>query len=189
MASNVARIASRVDKHARSISQRTNLAACGTHHMNTSSGLTRVTLLYMPGQTNIWLRFGHPLYERHLEPMRKQLYFRADALFGRVHWESNDYGTTCWRLQVLRTVHVGAMASRIAGVEPGAEIILDVSGHYKVHCVFALIDAIEAQRIDPADVSPSYWRTVHNRLAVHQEPPLYDGRTHVAFLTRRSLQS
>jgi hypothetical protein len=189
MASNVARIALRVDKHTRTTSLRTNVAACGAHHMSTSSGLTRVTLVYMAGQTNIWLRFGHPLYERHLDSMRRQLDFRADALFGRVHWEGNDYGTTCWRLQVLRTVHAGAMASRIAGVEPGGEIILDVSCHNKVHRVLALIDAIEAQRIDPADVSPAYWRTAQNRLAVHQDPPLYDGRTHAAFLTWRSLQS
>jgi len=157
--------------------------------MSTSSAMTRVTLVYLPGRVNIWLRFGHPLHERRLDPMRRQLDFRADGLFGRVHWEGNDYGTTCWRLQVLRAVHVGEMASGILGVEPGAEILLDVVGQDKVHHVLALIDAIEAQRIGPADVSPAYWRTVQNRLAVHQEPPLYDGRTHAASLIRRDLQS
>ena len=157
--------------------------------MSTSSALTRVTLMYLPGRVNIRLRFGHPVYERRLDPMRRQLDFRADALFGRVHWEGNDYGTTCWRLQVLRTVHVDAKASRIAGIEPGAEVLLDVVGHDKVHRVLALIDAIEAQRIDPTNVSPAYWWTVHNRLTVRQEPPPYGGRTHAAFLTRRILRS
>jgi hypothetical protein len=84
---------------------------------------------------------------------------------------------------------MGEPVDQIAGIEPGAEILLDVSGHDKVHRALALTDVIEAQRIDPADVSPAYWCTVHNRLLARQEPPLYDGRAHSAFLARWTLQS
>jgi hypothetical protein len=154
-----------------------------------ASALTRVTLVFVSGQTNIWLRFGHPLYERCIDPVRRQADFPNDAVLARVHWEGNEFGTTHWSLQILRTVGFDEFASRIAGVEPGAEVLLALSGTANVRRVLELIDAIEAQRLDPADVSPAYWRTVHNRLAARQEPPLYDGRTHAAFLTRRSLQS
>jgi hypothetical protein len=154
-----------------------------------SSALTRVTLALISGRANIWLRFGHPLYERYIDAVRRQVDFPSGVLLGRVHWEGNDYGTTHWSLQVLRTVGAGECACRIPGIEPGAEVLLRVSGADKVRQVLALIDAIEAQRLDAADVSPAYWRTVHNRLAAHQEPPFYDGRTHAAFWTRRRLQS
>jgi hypothetical protein len=151
--------------------------------------LSRVMLVHLPQRVNVWLRFGDPLHEQSLDRMRRQLDFLPDALLGRVHWEGNWYGTTYWRLQVLRTVRAGEPVDQIAGIEPGAEQLLDVGGHDKVRRVFALIDALEAQRIDPTDVSPAYWRTVHNRLLAHQEPPLYDGRAHAAFLARRALQS
>jgi hypothetical protein len=154
-----------------------------------SFALTRVMLMFIPERINIWLRFGHPAHERCIDLARRQVDFAGGALLGRVHWQASEYGTTHWSFLVLRTVRVGEPATHIAGVEPGAEVLLSVSGADKVRRALALIDFIEAQRLDAADVSPAYWRTVHNRFATHQEPPLYDGRTHAAFLARRRLQS
>lgn len=151
--------------------------------------LTRVMLTCIPERINVWLRFGHPVRDRCIDVVRRQVDFPSDVLLGRVHWQANEYGTTHWSFLVLRTVHVGESAMHIAGVEPGADVLLSVSGADKVRRALSLIDVIEAQRLDAADVSPAYWRTVHNRLAAHQEPPLYDGRTHAAFVTRRRLQS
>ena len=154
-----------------------------------SFALTRVMLTCIPECINIWLRFGHPVRERYIDATRRQADFPGGVLLGRVHWQANEFGTTHWSFLVLRTVHVGESSVYVAGVEPGADVLLSVSGPDKVRRALALIDVIEAQRLDAADVSPAYWRTVHNRLAAHQEPPLYDGRTHAAFLTRRRLQS
>jgi hypothetical protein len=154
-----------------------------------SFALTRVMLTCIPERINVWLRFGHPVRERCIDATRRQVDVPAGVVLGRVHWQANEYGTTHWSFLVLRTVRIGEPALYVAGVEPGADVLLSVNGADKVRRALALIDVIEAQRLDAADVSPAYWRTVHNRLVAHQEPPFYDGRTHVAFLTRRKLQS
>jgi hypothetical protein len=154
-----------------------------------SAALTRVTLVFVSERINVWLRFGHPLHERRIDIARRQVDFPSDVLLSRVHWEGNEFGTTHWSLQVLRTIGFGEVASRIPGVEPGAEVLLNVAGTNAVRRILALIDAIQMQHRDPADISPAYWRAVHNRLTARQDPPLYDERTHVAFLTRRKLQS
>ena len=55
-------------------------------------------------------------------------------------------------------------------------------------CVLAQIDAIEARGIDPADVSPTYWRTLGNRLAARLPLPDYSAERHAAWLAGRALR-
>jgi hypothetical protein len=52
-----------------------------------------------------------------------------------------------------------------------------------------VIDAIEALRIDPADVTPEFWRQLHNRLAAGQTPRRYTREHHMAWLKRRRVTS
>ena len=50
---------------------------------------------------------------------------------------------------------------------------LRIDGWRQVQRVLALIDAVDALGVDPADVAPDHWRHVHNRLSAGQEPNPY----------------
>lgn len=76
----------------------------------------------------------------------------------------------------------------IPGVRPGARILLHAEGEQKTRAVLARIDAIEALGIEPAEVSPAYWRTLGNRLAAHLPLPDYSAERHAAWLAGRALQ-
>ena len=114
--------------------------------------------------------------------------FLPTAIFCRIRWQSNDYGTVRWQLIVLQAcTPLDAMQS-IPGVRPGARILLHAEGEQKTRAVLARIDAIEALGIEPAEVSPAYWRTLGNRLAAHLPLPDYSAERHAAWLAGRALQ-
>lgn len=56
--------------------------------------LTRVSLAYVERRINLYLRFGQPLRELRLDRWRRCASFAPGAVFCRVRWESNDYGTS-----------------------------------------------------------------------------------------------
>jgi hypothetical protein len=99
-------------------------------------------------------------------------------------WIGNDYGTALWQLMVLQAPMPFDGAQRIAGVAPGARILLRADGEQQVKAVLGVIDAIEALGIDPAAVAITYWRTVGNRLAARQAPSTYTRERHAAHLAR-----
>jgi hypothetical protein len=152
-----------------------------------SPSLTRVALVFVPGKRNVWLRFGRPAHETAIDRQRHVAEFSAGAVFCRIRWEANAYGTVAWALAVTQTAAPGETLQRIAGIVPGAMLLLHVRTAAKVQAVLRLIDAIEATRIDPADVAPTYWRMVHNRLAARVEVSPYTPDRHAAYLLRRSL--
>ena len=87
----------------------------------TSAGytpLTRVSLAYVERRINLYLRFGQPLRELRLDRWRRCASFAPGAVFCRVRWESNDYGTTRWQLMVLQACTPGERMERIAGIRP-----------------------------------------------------------------------
>jgi hypothetical protein len=79
-------------------------------------------------------------------------------------------------------------AQRVAGVVPGARILLRADGPLQVKAVLAVIDGIEAQGVDPITVAVTYWRTVGNRLAARQPLPEYTPERHAAHIARGVLQ-
>lgn len=126
--------------------------------MNAAS-LTAVRLLHRPERADAWLRFGHPLAERR-RGRRGVAWFAPGSLFGHVDWRANDYGTIRWTFVVARAVSPGAAVQSIAGVSPGAELLLAVSGKAAVKRALAYVDAIEAAGLDPAEVpSRPRWRS------------------------------
>ena len=150
--------------------------------------LTRVSLAYVAQRINLYLRFGNPARTVQLDRWRRCAAFLRAAIFCRIRWESNDYGTTRWQLMVLQAcTPLDAMQS-IPGVRPGACLLLHAEGEQKVRAVLTQIDAIEALGIDPADVSPAYWRTLGNRLAARLPLPDYTAERHSAWLAGRALQ-
>lgn len=149
--------------------------------------LTKVELVWIEKQIEHWIRFGHEVREQVLDRRRRILFFPPGTVFALVRWVANEHGTVLSRLDILRAVERGVPCQTIPTVTPGGDILLRVDGWPKVERVLQLIDAIEAIRIDPAEVSPDYWRHVHNRLAVGETPRAYTAARHRAFLLRREI--
>ena len=150
--------------------------------------LTRVALAYVDKRINLYLRFGNPARTIQLDRWRCSAVFLPASIFCRIRWESNDYGTTRWQLMVMQACTPLDAVQRIPGIQPGARILLHAEGERQVQAVLPLIDAIEALRIDPMDVSPAYWRTLGNRLAARLPLPAYTAERHAAWLAGKALQ-
>ncbi|MCV0029261.1 DUF2840 domain-containing protein [Pseudomonas aeruginosa] len=149
--------------------------------------LTRVSLAYIEQRIDIYLRFGEPARTIRLDRWRRVAMFLQGAVFCRIRWRANDYGTVRWQLMVMQACTPLDAAQRISGVMPGARLLLHAKGEPAVCAVLAQLDAIEAQGIAPADVSPAYWRTLGNRLAARQPLPAYTTKRHAAWLAGRAL--
>jgi hypothetical protein len=151
--------------------------------------LTLVELTWIEKKIENWIRFGEYTYEHLLDRRRRLVGFPPENVFAFVRWASNDFGTIISRIDIVRAVRHGEPYQTLPFVRPGGEILLKVESWPKVERVLQIIDAIEALKIDPAEVSPDHWRHVHNRLAAGQEPRSYGREQHVAFLKRRSVTS
>ncbi len=151
------------------------------------TALTRVALLHAPGSADDWLRFGTPVTEPVIDRRWSWAGFEAGAVFAYVRWRSSDYGTVSWSLRVLRARGPDSAVESVAGIHPGAEILLEALGEGPVRRAFAVIDAIEAAGFDPSGISADYWRVARNRLAVHEAPRPYGAAEHAAWLARREI--
>ena len=152
-----------------------------------SAPLTRVALAYIEPRFKLYLRFGEPARTHQLDRWRRCAVFQPGAMFCRIRWQANDYGTIRWQLMVMQACTTLDAAQRIPGVQPGARLLLHAEGENQVRAVLGRIDAIEALGIAPAAVSPAYWRTLANRLAARLPLPEYTVERHAAWLTRRVL--
>lgn len=150
--------------------------------------LTRVSLAYIEQRINLYLHFGQPARTVQLDRWRRCAVFLPAAIFCRIRWESNDYGTVRWQLMVLQACTPLDVMQNIPGIRPGARMLLHAEGEQKVRSVLARIDAIEVLGIDPIDVAPAYWRTLGNRLAARLPLPDYTAERHAAWLAGRALQ-
>jgi len=152
----------------------------------------RVSLAFVEHRVNVWLRFGKPVHEAILDRWRRVAVFESGASCCRVKWIGNDYGTALWQLMMLQApMRVDGEqhdVQRIAGVAPGARILLRADGEPQVRAVLEAIDAIETLGIDPCTVAATYWRTIGNRLAARQPLPAYTIERHAAHLAREALQ-
>ena len=148
----------------------------------------QVSLAFVEHRVNVWLRFGRPVREIVLNRWRRVAVFETGAICCRVKWIANDYGTTLWQLMVLQAPVPFDGAQRVAGVVPGARILLRADGEQQVKAVLEVIDAIEAHGIEPAVVAATYWHTVGNRLAARQPLPDYTSERHAAHLARGALR-
>ena len=152
-----------------------------------SAPLTRVALAYIEPRFKLYLRFGEPARTHQLDRWRRCAVFQPGAMFCRIRWQANDYGTIRWQLMVMQACTPLDAAQRIPGVQPGACLLLHAEGEQSVRAVLARIDAIEALGIVPAGASPAYWRTLGNRLAARLQLPEYSAERHAAWLAGRAL--
>ena len=149
--------------------------------------LTRVSLAYVEHRIKLYLRFGEPARTLRLDRWRSVAMFVPNAMFCRIRWQSNDYGTIRWQLMVMQACTPLDAAQRIPGVQPGARLLLHAEGENQVRAVLERIDVIEMLGIAPAAASPAYWRTLGNRLAARLPLPEYNAERHAAWLTGRAL--
>ena len=149
--------------------------------------LTRVALTYIEPRFKLYLRFGEPARMLRLDRWRRCAVFLPGAMFCRIRWQANDYGTIRWQLMVMQACTPLDAAQRIPGVQPGARLLLHAEGENAVRAVLERIDGIGAQGIAAIDVSPAYWRTLGNRLAARLPLPEYTAERHAAWLTGRAL--
>ncbi|MBB2929837.1 DUF2840 domain-containing protein [Paraburkholderia silvatlantica] len=149
--------------------------------------LTRVSLAYVEQRIDLYLRFGEPSRIVRLDRWRRVAVFQPGAIFCRIRWHANDYGTIRWQLMVMQACTPLDAAQRIPGVLPGARLLLHAEGEAAVRAVLTQLDAIDAQGIAPADVSSAYWRTLGNRLAARLALPAYTAERHAAWLAGRML--
>lgn len=152
-----------------------------------SAPLTRVALAYIEPHFKLYLRFGEPARTLQLDRWRRCAVFLPGAMFCRIRWQANDYGTVRWQLIVMQACTPFDAAQRIPGVLPGARLLLHAEGENAVRAVLERIDAIEALGIAPGGASLAYWRTLANRLAARLPLPEYTAERHAAWLTGRAL--
>ena len=152
-----------------------------------SAPLTRVALAYIEPRFKLYLRFGEPARTQRLDRWRSLAVFMPNAVFCRIRWQANDYGTVRWQLMVIQACTPLDAAQRIPGVQPGARLLLHAEGEQSVRVVLERIDAIEALGIAPAAASPAYWRTLANRLAARLPLPEYTAERHAGWLIGRAL--
>ena len=86
--------------------------------------LTRVSLAYIEQRIDIYLRFGEPARTIRLDRWRRVAVFLPGAMFCRIRWQANDYGTVRWQLMVMQACTPLDAAQRIPGVLPGARLLL-----------------------------------------------------------------
>lgn len=148
---------------------------------------TLVSLAYVEQRFKLYLRFGEPARTLQLDRWRRCAMFLPGAMFCRIRWQANDYGTVRWQLMVMQACSPLDAAQRIPGVRPGAYLLLHTESEPTVRTVLERIDAIEALGIATIDVSPAYWRTLGNRLAVRLPLPEYTAERHGAWLAGMAL--
>jgi len=141
---------------------------------------TLVEIAFYPEFLNHWLRFGIPDLEFDLDRRRALACFKPGRTFGYVRWIANEYGTQKWHFYVVRTVDHSQPLSRVNGVHPGGEILLETVGKVKVKQAFSMIDSLEDSDFDPGEVSQAYYRHAHNRISVRQPIQPYTEAQHNA---------
>jgi hypothetical protein len=114
--------------------------------------------------------------------------FLPRSVFCRIYWQANDYGTTRWQLLVLQASTPLDTVQRVAGVLPGARLLLRAEDQAAVRAVLHQLDAIESLGIALPAVCPAYWSALGNRMQARLPLPEYTGQRHAAWLARSALQ-
>jgi len=132
--------------------------------------LTWVELVWYEKRIERWIRFGQVREERILDRRRRLVGVSS-------------------RLDILQAVDPGGPCSTVAGVTPGGELLLRLSGWPTVQKALAAIDAVEQVGVAPTAAAPDYWRQVHNRLKARAAPEPYTLARHRAWRLRNAVDA
>ncbi len=125
--------------------------------------LTGVELVFYPEYRNDRLRFGKPVERLNLDKRRALALFEPGQVFGYLRWSANEFGTQIWRLLIAQAVGKRERIVRLEGVKPGASVLLHLNGATRVRLMLKRLDTLEAEGFALQDISPSYFRHLHNR--------------------------
>lgn len=151
--------------------------------------LTHVSLTWIAGKREEWLRFGRPCRNRIVNRRTRIASFVPGAVFALVRWSANDFGTIASHIDVVRAVSRAEACTSLPCIDPGGELLLHIAGWPKVSQVLLAIDEVEAVGIDACDADPEHWRHVHHRIVTGMRPSAYSAVRHGAWIRRKALQS
>lgn len=149
--------------------------------------LTHVSLTWIAGKREEWLRFGAPVRDRIVSRKTRIASFRSGAIFALVRWAANDFGTIASHIDVVRAVGRHEACTTLPCIDPGGELLLHVAGWPKVSQVLRAIDTVEAIGIDACHADPDHWRQIHHRIAAGLTPSEYSSCRHRAWLKRQAV--
>jgi type IV secretory pathway protease TraF len=115
--------------------------------------LTRVALAYIEPRFKLYLRFGEPARTLQLDRWRRCAVFLPGAMFCRIRWQANDYGTIRWQLMVMQAC-TPLDARSASPACSRARLLLHAEGDANVRAVLERIDGIEALGIAPSTCRP-----------------------------------
>ncbi len=116
---------------------------------NDMASMPCVSLAHIERRIRLYLRFGEPARIVQRDRWLRVALFERGAVFCRIRWQANASGRVHWQLMVMQACASRVEGQRIAGVQPGAALLLHVDGEPSVRAVLTQIDAIEAQGIAP----------------------------------------
>ena len=149
--------------------------------------LTAVSLTWIAGKREEWLRFGHPIRDRIVNRRTRIASFQPGAIFALVRWTANDFGTIASHIDVVRAVGRHEACTTLPCIDPGGELLLHIASWPKVSQVQRAIDSVEAIGIDACDADPDHWRQIHHRIAAGLTPSEYSSCRHRAWLRRKAV--
>lgn len=149
--------------------------------------LTAVSLTWVAGKREEWLRFGRPLSDRIINRRTRIASFRPGAIFALVRWVANEFGTIASHIDVVRAVSRHEACTTLPCIDPGGELLLHIASWPKVSQVLRAIDTVEAIGIDACAADPDHWRQIHHRIAAGQTPSEYTSCRHRAWLKRKAV--
>ncbi|WP_430414041.1 DUF2840 domain-containing protein [Parasphingorhabdus sp.] len=153
------------------------------------ASMTNVDLIWIEGSQENWIRFGKQAGERIIDRRRRVFSFAPNSIFAFIRWRSNDYGTIHSSIDIVSAVKLGEAYSTLPGIHPGGEILLHIKGWPKVSKMLQVIDAVEGLGFEPDKIAPDYWRHVHSRMTVGEQPRGYSLARHKAWLARLRVES
>lgn len=153
-------------------------------HSGADASVTEVRLTWIEGRCEHMLRFGRVADDRTDSEASRIVSFRPGAVFALVRRVSSDFGPTCCSLSVVQAARAGQISAPIASLLVGGERLLHVENLAHVSQVLEMVDAMEADGIDPCDASPDHWRDVAARLNDGRPIRPYTRARHAAWLQR-----
>lgn len=130
---------------------------------------TAVQLQYRKSRINHRLYFGAPRIRIRLDWQRSLAVFQPADIFGYIRWRANQYGTQHWSVFVVQACSQGPMTA-LPGIAPGADLLLHVSGKSAVKRLLLKLETSQLKDLDLPQISPAYWRHLHLRLGVGDDP-------------------